>query len=99
MGVVGVIAYGVQLADRIRILKKKWSPEAAVLSLSFFGIFLMSMTNPGEFCPMPNEFLVMAMFALIEDFRVKQPEYSVPLPEGASVGTPAALQSHASRMR
>jgi len=99
MGIVGVLAYGVQLADRLHILKEKWSPETAALSLSFFGIFLMSMTNPGEFCPLPNEFLVMAMFVLIEDSSVKQPEYSVPLLRGVSVGSPAALQSHASRMR
>ena len=43
----------------------------AVAALSYAGMFLLSMTNPGEFCPLPNELLVVALFAIVESLPDK----------------------------
>ncbi|MEA4964983.1 MAG: O-antigen ligase family protein [Oscillospiraceae bacterium] len=67
MGLVGLAAYGFQFFGRVRLLWSKRSPLVVAAALSFLGVFLMSMTNPGEFCPLPNELLVVLLFALLED--------------------------------
>jgi hypothetical protein len=67
MGLAGVIAYGTQLRDRIVILCRNKGPETAMLKLSYLGMFLMSMPNPGEFCPLPNQLLMVFLFAILED--------------------------------
>ena len=36
------------------------------LLMSYFGLFLMSQVNPGEFCPMPYAAIAMTYFALME---------------------------------
>ena len=67
MGLVGVAAYGWMLFSRLKMLwigrKRK---RIAVLALSYIGIGLMSMTNPGIFCPFPEAGLLTLMFAIAE---------------------------------
>ena len=53
-------------------------------ALSYFAMLLISMTNPGMFCPMPNALLMVAMFVVVE----RQPDTAaVPVKVG-SVRTP-----------
>ncbi len=67
MGLVGVAAYGWMLFSRLKMLwigrKRK---RIAVFALSYIGIGLMSMTNPGIFCPFPEAGLLTLMFAIVE---------------------------------
>ncbi|CDB43856.1 o-antigen polymerase [Firmicutes bacterium CAG:240] len=67
MGLVGVLAYGWMLFSRLKMLwigrKRK---RIAVFALSYIGIGLMSMTNPGIFCPFPEAGLLTLMFAIVE---------------------------------
>ena len=53
MGLVG-IAYGVLMRDRIALLRAGKTPFVRALALSYLGMLLISLTNPGEFCPLPQ---------------------------------------------
>jgi hypothetical protein len=66
LGVLGILAYGYQLVDRIIIFFKNRSMVNLTFLLSYLGLLLMSQVNPGEFCPMPYAALAMTYFALME---------------------------------
>ena len=73
LGLVGVAAYGYQFFGRVRLIFKKPSPSAFALGLSYAGILLMSMVNPGEFCPVPYELLAVLLFIFLELENENQP--------------------------
>ena len=84
MGLVGVVGYGWLFYDRVRLLWRKRSRTTMAFALSYFAMLLISMTNPGMFCPMPNALLMVAMFVVIE----RQPDTAaVPVKVG-SASTP-----------
>ena len=66
MGLVGVAAYGWHYLIRLKILLTRRSAQLPLAALSCAGMVLMSMTNPGEFCPLPNGLLMVALFAILE---------------------------------
>lgn len=66
LGLAGCAAYLLQLYTRLRLLWEKRRRDAFVMSISYVGILLMSMTNPGLFCPMPTAALLVVMFAVVE---------------------------------
>ncbi len=66
MGLVGILAYGYQIFGRVEAVVKKFSPYVLTLGLSYLGMLLMSQVNPGEFCPLPYELMVVMLFVLIE---------------------------------
>ena len=70
MGVVGVLAYGYQAFGRFKIWIKTKNPLNTALFLSYVGLLLMSQVNPGEFCPLPYEMMIVMLFVIIE----KEPE-------------------------
>lgn len=67
MGIVGIVAYGYQLAERIVVAVRHGSAENRAFFLSYVGLFLMSQVNPGEFCPFPYAMLAVITFIFIED--------------------------------
>lgn len=73
LGLVGVLAYGYQFFDRFRLIFKKPSRSSLALGLSYAGILLMSMVNPGEFCPIPYELLAVLLFIFLELPNENQP--------------------------
>ena len=64
MGLVGIAAYGVLMRDRIALLRARKTPFVRALALSYLGMLLISLTNPGEFCPFPNAALMAMVFTL-----------------------------------
>jgi len=66
LGIVGCLAYGWQLFERIRMLWQKRATSAFLMFIPFIGIMLMSQTNPGSFCPLPTGLLLVMMFAVAE---------------------------------
>ena len=66
MGIVGIIAYGFQIINRVYIAIAKSDYSSFVLFLCYGGLLLMSQTNPGEFCPFPYEMLAVMIFVIIE---------------------------------
>lgn len=69
MGLLGVLAWGWQLLARARLSVRVWHEEAFALPLCYFGLFLMSMVNPGEFCPIPYAMLAVWFFTWIEPYQ------------------------------
>jgi len=52
MGLFGVVAYLYMFRERLRTLKRSHDPVfAATVLFSYLGILLMSLVNPGIFCP------------------------------------------------
>lgn len=66
LGIVGIIAYGLQLVDRVIIFVKNRNRLNTTMFLSYLGLFLMSQVNPGEFCPIPYAMLAVTFFVVIE---------------------------------
>lgn len=72
MGLAGVVAYGWMFLDRVSLLWHKRSKKTLALALVYLAMLLISMTNPGEFCPLPNALLMVVLFVVMEE----QPEHS-----------------------
>lgn len=66
LGLVGVIAYLFQFLGRLRLIFRKTDITKLSLGLCYAGMLLMSMVNPGEFCPVPYEMLTVLLFILLE---------------------------------
>lgn len=73
LGLVGVVAYGYQFLGRLRLVFHKPSPSSLALGISYAGVLLMSMVNPGEFCPIPYELLAVLLFIFLELPNENQP--------------------------
>lgn len=67
MGICGVLAWGWQLLTRARLALRLHKTPAFGLALSYVGLLLMSLVNPGEFCPAPYAFLAVYIFVLLEN--------------------------------
>ena len=66
-GLLGVASYVWMLAARIKtLLRERRSSFACAAALSYLGILMMSMTNPGIFCPFPELGLLTLMFVFLE---------------------------------
>ena len=66
-GLLGIFSYGWMLAARIKtLLRERRSSFACAAALSYLGILMMSMTNPGIFCPFPELGLLTLMFVFLE---------------------------------
>lgn len=66
MGMIGVLAYGFQLFNRMKLVLKSKRYDSWVLCVCYLGLLLMSQVNPGEFCPLPYELVAVMIFILIE---------------------------------
>ena len=71
LGLVGAAAYGWLYFSRVRLLWTRRGGEVPIAALSALGMLLVSMTNPGEFCPLPNEFIMVTLFAIVESLPNK----------------------------
>lgn len=65
LGLVGISAYGFQWYTRIKVFLSRRTVFGYTLMLSQVGLFLMSMVNPGFFCPLPYEFFMVIFFAVL----------------------------------
>lgn len=72
LGAVGIYCYGKQIVERFGMAFKNATPYSKALGLSYLGMFLMSQVNPGEFCPLPYELLVVINFIMIEKYNEKK---------------------------
>ena len=72
MGLVGAIAYLWQFAQRLSLLWKLRGTPYSVFLLVYLGMVAVSMTNPGLFCPFPNAFLMILLFAVAEQLAPQE---------------------------
>lgn len=66
MGLIGIFAYLFNFATRLKLLWQNRRNESTVFAISYFAILLMSLTNPGIFCPFPEAAMLIVMFAATE---------------------------------
>lgn len=66
LGALGIIAYGWLVSTRIALLCRKRTAFTWAIALGYLGMLMVSMTNPGIICPLPNAALMMVAFAVIE---------------------------------
>lgn len=71
LGLLGVAAYLFQFVGRLRLIFQKTDLTKLTFGLCYAGMLLMSMVNPGEFCPIPYEMLTVLLFIFLE---FSQPE-------------------------
>ncbi|MBQ2805672.1 MAG: O-antigen ligase family protein [Clostridia bacterium] len=67
MGICGVLAWGYQLFVRARLALRLRKDDSFVFPLCYLGLLLMSMVNPGEFCPLPYGIVAVALFVVAEN--------------------------------
>ncbi len=67
LGIAGILAWGYQLYTRFCLSWRARRTTDFGFALCYLGLLLMSMVNPGEFCPVPYAFLAVCFFAALED--------------------------------
>lgn len=72
LGLCGSFAWAYQLAARCRVAARAWRDRSFGFLLCYLGLFLMSLVNPGEFCPVPYAFLAVLFFVAIENALTEQ---------------------------
>lgn len=65
-GCLGIIAYVFQLYNRLTTVFKRITQFNLTLFVGYAGLFLMSLVNPGEFCPMPYGLMATLFFILCD---------------------------------
>ena len=66
MGLIGIVSYAVLFRDRVKMLFSHINPFSMIMALSYLGMLMISMTNPGIFNPFPNCALMVVLFAVVE---------------------------------
>ena len=65
-GLLGVAAFGYQFYNRMSTVWKRVTHFNITLFISYAGLFLMSLVNPGEFCPMPYGLMATLLFIVCD---------------------------------
>ncbi len=74
MGLFGVAAYTFLLGTRARLMLFCPNERSVAISLTALSLFLYSMTDPGEFMPIPFGMMAMLAFVLLERHAEAHPE-------------------------
>lgn len=67
LGIVGVGAFIWQFAERIKLSLATRKTRYFIFTLSYIGILMMSLTNPGILCPFPETALLVLVFSMMEN--------------------------------
>lgn len=74
LGILGIAAYVFQWFTRLKTFCLRRTVFGWTVLLSQGGLFLMSLVNPGFFCPFPYEFFMVILFAVLADYNGKAKE-------------------------
>lgn len=66
MGLVGIAAYLWQTGARFKMAWQVRKTDMIVLVFAYIGMLMMSLVNPGIFCPFPNAAAITLIFAIME---------------------------------
>lgn len=66
LGTLGIVAFSIQLMWRFYIFLKKKTVFNITILVSYVGLEMMSLVNPGIFCPIPYLFMVTMYLAIVE---------------------------------
>lgn len=65
-GILGILAFSYQLYNRMKVLFTRITYFNMTLFVSYAGLFLMSLVNPGEFSPIPYGMIATLFFVLCD---------------------------------
>lgn len=65
-GIAGILAFSYQLYNRMTVLFKRITLFNLTLFVSYAGLFMMSLVNPGEFSPIPYGMIATLFFVLCD---------------------------------
>ena len=65
LGILGIVSYLFLWFTRASVFFRNRNLFSHTAMLSQFGLFLMSLVNPGFFCPFPYEFFMVILFAVM----------------------------------
>lgn len=65
-GLLGVFAFSYQFYNRMKVIWKRTTHFNITLFISYAGLFLMSLVNPGEFCPLPYGLIATLLFIICD---------------------------------
>ncbi len=65
-GILGIAAYGYLAYLRIKTLLKNFTFFNIIMFISYIGLEMMSLVNPGIFAPFPYLFLITLYFVMME---------------------------------
>ncbi|MBO4446207.1 MAG: O-antigen ligase family protein [Clostridia bacterium] len=68
MGIAGILAYGYRFVSVVRTFAKRTDLFAKTVFLSFIGLELMSLVNPGIFAP-AYLFIITILFVIAEQYE------------------------------
>lgn len=74
MGLFGAAAYTLHLGLRARLMRFCPDNRSRTVSLTALSLFLYSMTDPGEFMPIPFGMMATLAFVLLERHMEAQPD-------------------------
>ncbi len=66
LGILGIIAYIIQFIRRNALIWRKVTLFNITVFISYAGIEMMSLVNPGIFCPLPYLMLITLMLVIVE---------------------------------
>ena len=72
MGVMGVLAYGYSYVTRLRVFLRRHTNFHLTMLLSWAGLEMMSLVNPGSFAPLPY-LLLVTMYLVFAEKTAKEP--------------------------
>lgn len=78
-GIVGIIAFVYQFIKRNLLIWKRATLFNMTIFLSYISLELMSLVNPGIFCPMPYLLLVVIYMIVVEKCNDTEPQIKVPI--------------------
>ncbi len=79
-GIVGIITFSFQFVKRLTLIWKRATLFNMTIFLSYISLELMSLVNPGVFCPMPYLFLVIIYLIVVEKCNDADSEPQVKVP-------------------
>ena len=78
-GIVGVVCFSLRFVTRLWVIVSRVNHFTLTMAVSFLGVTMMSLVNPGEFCPLPYELITTMIFILLEKtpqaIAVKTPRF------------------------
>lgn len=78
-GIVGIVAFVYQFIKRNALIWKKATLFNMTIFLSYISLELMSLVNPGIFCPVPYLLLVVIFLIVVEKSNDTEPQVKVPI--------------------
>ncbi len=78
-GIVGIIAFIYQFADRMSLIWKKATLFNMTIFLSYFSLEMMSLVNPGILCPMPYLLLIIIFLIVVEKCDDGEEQEKIPI--------------------